>query len=574
MKAALFFSNHPIEAVTFGTEESINAITFEIPIVADGTKLYSAEISQQFIGKNVPESLSLKDLSEYGLDSAVLHHVSEAEENSHFTISNVKKCLPKAIPSAEILPIEYESTPKNTTYPLFQKSLPPAQIHMPAPINKEIFQLAKKENEVQITGVQISRYLRAHYQVRIFQEKLYLFDEDRSIYKYFTEPALHRIIYRHFGKKIEDQDNVRAYYDAIEYLIKDIEIVVSEDFLLPKHFWGFQNGLFDVEQGQLYKNTGQYFIRHVLQCEYNPLAKCPNFEKFLTSISAGDPLLTELLWETIGYLLSFDTNGKIFFAFIGKKDTGKSLLANVLTKIVGEDAVSHLSAQEFSGRFDVAELNGKHLNLCMDLPDRPLSAEAVAKIKSITGGDKIRSDVKYKESISFVPTARLLFGSNSLIRPAYPDSAFAERMITIPFNYPVAKDKQDRQLLDKLLAEKEGICVKAMSYYLRLVQNSYQFTRVDTYSYECKTIDFSKVIRVFAETCCKFTGNDADKVSSNDLYMAFRNFCFSQDLPLIEHNDFSQRFREMFSEKTEKKKIKIDGLSVNGFVRLALASPK
>lgn len=210
----------------------------------------------------------------------------------------------------------------------------------------------------------------------------------------------------------------------------------------------------------------------------------------------------------------------------------------------------------------------------MDLPDRPLSAEAVAKIKAITGGDQIRSDVKYQESISFVPTARLLFGSNSLIRPAYPDSAFDKRIVTIPFNYPVSKDKQDHQLLEKLLAEKEGICAKAVKHYLRLVQNSYQFTKPNGYNCECNSIDFTKVICTFAETCCKFTGNDADKVSSSDLYTSFCNFCFSQDLPPIDHNDFSQKFRELFVEKIEKKKIKVNGLAVNGFVRLALTSSK
>ena len=78
-----------------------------------------------------------------------------------------------------------------------------------------------------------------------------------------------------------------------------------------------------------------------------------------------------------------------FFLPYCKKDTGKSLLAKVLTRIIGEKAVSYLSASNLSGRFDVSNLNGKHLNVCMDLPNKKLSLETIAKIKMITGGDTI-----------------------------------------------------------------------------------------------------------------------------------------------------------------------------------------
>lgn len=294
MNEVISFDNSPIEVVTFSTREGVDLISYDIPIK---------------------------------VDSSTLHQISETEGCPYScSKANDEKLLPEAIPSTQIFHAICESTGEIAKCTLPQKPLAPAQISMPAPIKKEIFQVTEKETEAKITGVQISRYLRHHYQIRIFQEKIYIFNEDRSIYEYFTQPALHRVIYHKFGKTIEDQNNVRAYYEAVEYLLKDDEIVIAENFLLPRQFWGFQNGLLDTEQGQLYKNTGQFFVRHVLQCKYLPHTLCPNFEKFLLSISAGDPLLTSLLWETIGYLLSCDTNGKVFLHLSGRKIPEKAFL--------------------------------------------------------------------------------------------------------------------------------------------------------------------------------------------------------------------------------------------------------
>lgn len=122
-----------------------------------------------------------------------------------------------------------------------------------------------------------------------------------------------------------------------------------------------------------------------MKCNYNPCAECPKFDEFIYSAAQGDPKLIKRMWQTIGYLLSADTNGKVFFAFIGQKDTGKSVLDRILSKIVGTESVTHLSASDFSGRFDISNLNGMHLNVCMDLPNKALSPQAVAKIKIITG---------------------------------------------------------------------------------------------------------------------------------------------------------------------------------------------
>lgn len=444
------------------------------------------------------------------------------------------------------------------------------QIYQPAPIDNRRYQTheiveAPKANSL---AVSISQNLISRYKIRAYQGELYLFAEDEGIYKRLSSQDLDYLINEHFGDQIKKTGDVSNYRNAQEFLKKEHSLVIYENNFLPTQLWAFRNGFHNIYTGAHFANDGRYFLRNVLHCQFDASATCPVFDTYISSISAGDYKLILLIWEVVGYLLSTDTNGKVLFAFVGKKDTGKSLLANVISNIVGMNSISHLSANEFAGKFDVAELNGKHINICMDLPDRPLSPEAVGKIKSITGNDMIRSDVKYKDSICFKPTARLLFGSNSLIRTELPDQAFNDRLITIPFRYPVPKEKQDFNLERKLASEFDGICNKAMKYYINLRDRGYIFTVVDSFDMQNEAFDHTLIIKDFADEHCIFTDDEADKVSTEDLYAAFTNFCYDKDIVLLSKNEFTLRFKKIFLDFVEKKKVKIGKACVNGFTKL------
>ncbi|MFR5601172.1 MAG: phage/plasmid primase, P4 family [Lachnospiraceae bacterium] len=461
---------------------------------------------------------------------------------------------------------------KNHALTPIPQSLPaemgPAQIYQPEKIDEQ--QFLKKEPETVITASKIYRELLSLYKIKVFEDEIYIFAPREGRYIKVSNLDLDRLINRHFGRAIEKNESLWCYYNAKEFIIRDYQLVVTKENFLPPEYWAFRNGLCNIYTEELIPNEGQFFLRNVLQCEYDPHAKCPTFERYIASVSGGDEAIANLLCEVWGYLLSRDTNGKVFFDFYGKKDTGKSLQANILAEIIGEDAISNLAAAEFSGRFDVAELNGKHINICMDLPDRPLSPDAVGKIKSITGNDVVRSDVKYKDAIKFKPTARLLFGSNAQIRTEIFDPAFNERLIMVPFLYPVPKEKQDFYLKEKLLQEKAGICNKVMEAYKRLKEKSYRFTTVSVPEQISPQIDYETVIRCFAMEQCEFTDNENDKLSSSSLFHAFETFCAGKFIPPIDQIEFSKTFRILFVEKVEKKKIKENGESVQGFTKIKL----
>lgn len=530
LKPAISFKTSTmIEAISFSKEESQNSPT-------NGVTMHPIEKPEMTLKLEIPAKLSTMPCN----------------------LLNERECI---------------IDPLNAVFP--ESPIEPPQIYIPRPLDKTIFRkdneiaVETEPNKISLASILYHKLLN-EYKIRAYKEELFIFEQNHGAYKRLSDMEFDYIINRSFGTLIEQKGDLSLYRDIKEYVKKDFKLVVNQSTFQPLRYWAFENGLCDVYSKICLDNDGRYFVRNVLQCNFSPKAVCPIFDTFIFSISGGDDKIVNLLWEIIGYLLSNDTNAKSFFAFVGKKDTGKSLLAHVLCNIVGENGTAFLSASDFSKQFAVAELNGKTLNVCMDLPNRPLSVEAVASIKAITGNDMIHSDVKYKEAIHFRPTTRLLFGSNSIIKSEIYDSAFLERLVFVPFRFSVPKEKQDFDLERKLILEKEGICNKAIFYYLQLVAKKYNFTRVTLTEDISADIDDDKVILSFAEETCDFTASNSDKIFSSDLYESYINFCHMNKVGSLKAADFSRKFHNLFSDKIIKKKVKIGSEALNGFVGIKL----
>lgn len=157
--------------------------------------------------------------------------------------------------------------------------------------------------------------MKLTYSILIYSNDIYIFNKDIGVYQYYSNEELDRLINMHFGEGIKKEDNISLYYFTREYLKREYELVVQENHMLPLNYWPFRNGFLNISTGELIRNDGQYFVRHVLNCNYNPNAECPNFDCFIHSIAGGDAKLIKLLWQTIGYLLSLDMNGKVFLLY-------------------------------------------------------------------------------------------------------------------------------------------------------------------------------------------------------------------------------------------------------------------
>ena len=432
-------------------------------------------------------------------------------------------------------------------------------VYVAPPENQPKNYIINAEQDKEDLAVKINQALLGRYKFKLFQEKLYIFDDNFKYYRKLSQNRLDYLINTHFGESIKKTGNPGVYRVVQSFLTKEASLVVPEEYCVPDEYFVFKDVILNTLAWQIWPNDGRIFVTNALRANYKPSAVCPVFDEFIANVTDRDNVLTALIWESLGYLFSHDMSAKAFFVFFGVKDTGKSLLAKVIEYIVGHEATTHLSLNDFGGRFDVAELCGAHLNICADLPATPISTDSVGKIKAFTGNDGIRSDVKNKEAISFIPTAHLLFATNNPLTLAVKDVAFEERMVQIPFNNPVPKHRQKAHLFEELIEEADGICAKALNAYVNLRSKAYQFSNL-SYGRVKGVLDTNAIFKDFISEYYEITERPEDMVPIPRVYELFVDFCVKAQIGLnLPITQFSAQLRAYLGDSCGHAKRRCDG---------------
>ena len=143
--------------------------------------------------------------------------------------------------------------------------------------------------------------------------------------------------------------------------------------------------------------------------------------------------------------------------------------------LLGKKNVSNIPWQEIGDKFKTAELLGKLANVFSDLPSKSIDDTGIFKV--VTGEDYLMAEKKNKNPFKFKPFARLVFSCNELPRN-YVDrtEGFYRRLIIVPFNRQIEKNKIDKALKYKFQREKEGIFNWALEGLKRLYENNFEFS--------------------------------------------------------------------------------------------------
>ena len=309
----------------------------------------------------------------------------------------------------------------------------------------------------------------------------------------------------------------------------------------------FQNGVLDLRNMALYPHSPKYLTFYSLDAHWTNDPQPQYFCQFLRSASGNDEQIALRIKESLGYLLSPVNDGKYFFVMGNAQNSGKSTLGMFLQHVLGWKLVTTKSVEQLSERFSLGNIQGKLLNLSMDLPNGKLKANTVSIIKQITGGDTITVEKKYDKQREVTHCRmRFLFASNYPVTiPKNDDNdAFWDRMIVIPFLYSIDRDKADVDFLDKLLREKDDIISACMIALGNVIDNSYTFspcTAADQLkqNWRYREYDYTRSVPVFVEQCLDITRNPADKLYLQDLYNQYCDFCNTYDLPVTNYNAFS-----------------------------------
>lgn len=374
----------------------------------------------------------------------------------------------------------YAQSP-NQIHPMPQMSGMPGMVPnvLPALLNGMNKSSVRKKG-VKVTAYDIMSDFIAKIPVFTHEQKVYIYDGMGGYYKYRSQYEVEQLIMDIYRERIKESGSGTLIEKVYKLLLKEPQIVRNETPLSDPTKISFRNCTVDLQTQMMIVHSPANVVTHALTCDLarsnRQSEECPVFDKFLHDVSGGDYLLERRLWEILGYCLTSDTNAKVFFLFQGVPNSGKSQFCNLLSDFFSEDKVSALNVHSLKEQFAMGNLDSVALCVSPDLPASALDPKSASCIKQLTGNDKISAAVKYKRNTQFRFEGKLILASNYPLLTVEPDDAFMQRAVVVPFLHAVPKEKQDRDLLDRLKAEKPAIASKALDAYFQLRNNHYKFS--------------------------------------------------------------------------------------------------
>lgn len=294
----------------------------------------------------------------------------------------------------------------------------------------------------------------------------------------------------------------------------------------------------DLRDGSFRRGVPDDYLALQADVAFDHQARCPRFLRFLAEVFEDNEALIAFVQRMFGYIASGLTREQVFFCFHGSGSNGKTLLATTLQHVLGTYTVTLPfvsftaggAQQGSSATPDLAMLPGRRLVTAAE--SRVTARFDEARLKALTGEDRISARPLYGEPFSFVPVAKLVFLFNERPRVSDTSHGFWRRALLVPFNRQFSAEEADRELASKLRAEGSGILNWLLAGCLawqRQGLNPPAEVRSAVDEWRCE----SDVIQEFLVSGC-----DPEPglwVHARDLYAAFIGWCS------LEHIDERDR---------------------------------
>jgi P4 family phage/plasmid primase-like protien len=236
------------------------------------------------------------------------------------------------------------------------------------------------------------------------------------------------------------------------------------------------NGTLDLSNGQLRPHDPADRITKLVDCDYDPVAKCPRWEEFIRKIFLDNEELVAYVQEAVGYSLTGHTSEDCIFFLYGTGANGKSTLIDGLKLILGEyqtqaNYETFVNKRDSGGGSshseDVVRLKGARLVVASEINASQTINDA--RLKQMTGGDMIKARDLYATSIEFKPHFKLWIAGNHKPKLENFDDGIRRRIKIIPFKYKFEKAeiRSRHAIIEEFKSERDGIFQWAVEGALR-----------------------------------------------------------------------------------------------------------
>ena len=311
------------------------------------------------------------------------------------------------------------------------------------------------------------------------------------------------------------------------------------------------NGLFQMEQCVLFPHSLGFFTYNSLPFEYNPEAKCPEWDKFLDDLWGEDIQSKELLQEYFGYIISGENNQQKFLNIIGPRRSGKGTINRVLTALLGQHNVVSPQMEELCDTFALQPWIGKQLASFTDARVTTKSAAGVvSQFLRIVGNDTVTVNRKNKEAWSgYLPT-RIIVYSNEMLQLAENSNALTGRMMVLTMKNSFYKI-EDATLADRLVKELAGVCNWAIAGHIRRKERlGERFIQPESSKAMLDLMtEISNPISAFIDEALDF--GEKLEVDKDDIFSCYKHWALKKNL----HPGTEISFKRKFLASTQERSV-------------------
>ena len=205
-------------------------------------------------------------------------------------------------------------------------------------------------------------------------------------------------------------------------------------------------------------------LTYMLNASFDQDADAPVFHEFLEQIFTLDDETQGWVQEFVGYTLIHDCRHQLAMFLVGSGANGKTTFTEIIAalhkKVVG------MQLDRLDG-FKLSPLIDASLVVVDETPQRINEQQ----LKTLISGGLSQFDIKYRNPVSFRPSAKWIILGNAV--PAISDQShgFWRRMPIVPFRRQFSTAKQDPNLARKIIDhEISGVLLWALTGLIRLIQ--------------------------------------------------------------------------------------------------------
>ncbi len=357
----------------------------------------------------------------------------------------------------------------------------------------------------------------------VYRDGVYRFCQQDMFLGIIKEPV------EHISPEYVSMPKIR---EAYQQLMTDLRFVGQEELNRDEDIINFRNGLLRVtaDSLKLEEHSPRIYSTIQIPCDWTGRqAATPVFDRYLKTLTNGDEKTARLLMEFIGVCISNVKGWRMKKALflIGAGDTGKSQLKALTERLLGKGNYVGIDLKDIEARFGTGVIYNTRLAGSSDMSY--LTVEELKTFKKITGGDSIFAEFKGQQGFSYTYGGLLWFCMNRLPRFGGDNGKWVyDRIMIVECQNVIPLDQQDKQLPDKLYAEREGILFKAVEALQTVIRNGYRFSESPavTRARETYIRENSSPVEFFHECMCRRKDQDySDRCTVSTIYNVYRRWC-------------------------------------------------